>query len=257
MTIYIDEVLVLNFFFDFLILLTVSLILKRNTKIINILYGSIIGSLSIFLLFLDISIYLSILYKISISIMIIYTTFGFKNFNYFIKNIIYFYFVSVFLGGGLYLLNNSLNYHNGIVFYNKSNLNLLVIILMTPILLYIYIKRLREIKNNYNNYYNITFFIKDVSFKVVSYLDTANKLVSPVSSKPVILLHNKNPVFDNLRYTLIPYNTINGNGLLKCYKVDIYIEGVGFKKKVLVGLIDSINIDGVDCILNTKLLEEI
>ena len=57
---------------------------------------------------------------------------------------------------------------------------------------------------------------------------------------------------------LVPYETVNDKGLLKCIKANkIDIEGVGIKTKFLVGIMDDkISIDGVNCILNYRLLEE-
>ena len=57
---------------------------------------------------------------------------------------------------------------------------------------------------------------------------------------------------------MVPYNTVNTNDLLKCIIPNkIFIHNVGYKKNVLIGLMDEINIDGIDCILNPKLLERI
>lgn len=260
MTVYIDIVFLLNFFFDFILLLGVSLLLKRNTPIYKIILGSIIGSMSIIFLFMDINNFELFIYKIIISILMTITSFDYKNIKYTIKNIIYLYFISIFLGGFLYIINNSFDYHNGLVFYNDGlSINIVLIIIITPILIYIYIKNLKSLKLNYNNYYNITIYTSNGNIKVTSYLDSANKLVSPYSLKPIILLHNKSPIFDNMKYSLIPYNTIKDIGFIKCYKVSkVSIEGVGDRYNVLIGLIDNeINIDGVDCILNSKILEEI
>ena len=259
MIIYIDVVFILNLFFDFILLLGVSILLKRNVKILNIFLGSIIGSLSLFLLFLESINIIFFIYKFVISILMTITCFGYRNIKYTIKNIIYLYFISIFLGGFLYLINNSFNFHNGLVFYNKGlSINVILIIVLTPILLFIYIHNLKSIKNNYNNYYKVIIYIGNNSISVTGYLDTGNKLVSPYSNKPVIILHNKSPVFDNMDYVLIPYNTIDNFGFIKCYKPDkVYIEGVGDRYSLLVGVTQNIiNIDGVECILNTKILEE-
>ena len=70
MKIYVDLVLFLNFFFDFLLLLATSLILRRNVNIKRILLGALIGSLSIFLLFVSINSFTLFLIKILISILI-------------------------------------------------------------------------------------------------------------------------------------------------------------------------------------------
>ena len=86
MKIYVDLVLFLNFFFDFLLLLATSLILKRYVKIKKIFLGALIGSLSIFLLFVSIISFTLFLIKILISILMILTCFGYKTIKYTIKN---------------------------------------------------------------------------------------------------------------------------------------------------------------------------
>ena len=156
------------------------------------------------------------------------------------------------------MINNSFDYHNGLVFYSDGiSINLIFIIIMTPILLFINIRNINSIKK-YNFYYKVSIYIGNTLINTTGYLDTGNTLVSLYSNKPVILLRNKSPVFDKLRYSIIPYNTIDNNGYIKCYKPDkVYIEGIG-EVKVAIGLIDKeISIDGVDCILNNKLLEGI
>ncbi len=259
MTIYLDVVFFLNYFFDFILLLSVSILLKRNIKLRNIFLGSFIGSLSIIFLFMDLNNIELFLYKLIISILMTITTFNYISLKYTIKNIIYLYIISIFLGGILYFINNSFDYHNGLVFYHKGlSINIILIVLITPILLYIYIKNLKEYKTNYNNYYKLEIYINNRVIKSTSYLDTGNKLVSPISNKPIILLNNKDPIFNDLPYTLIPYNTIKDNGFIKCYKPDkVYIESIG-NRKALIGIIDNrINIDGVDSIININLLEGI
>ena len=260
MTIYLDVVFILNYFFDFILLLSVSILLKRNTKLYHILLGSLIGSISIIFLFMDINNIELFIYKLIISILMTITSFNYVSFKHTLKNIVYLYILSIFLGGILYLINNSFDYHNGLVFYhNGLSINIILIVLITPVLLYFYIKNLKYYKNTYNNYYKLEIYINNKVIKSISYLDTGNTLVSPISNKPIILLNNKDPVFNNMYYHLIPYNTIKDNGFIKCYKPDkVYIEGIGNKYNVLIGIIDNkINIDGVDSILNVNLLEGI
>ena len=89
MKIYIDLIIILNFFLDFLLLLGVSLILRRNTKLIRIIIGALIGGLSILLLFIKISSFELFFIKVLISIVMVFASFGFKSFKYFINNILY------------------------------------------------------------------------------------------------------------------------------------------------------------------------
>lgn len=258
MKIYLDLVLFLNFAFDFLLLLSVSIILKRNIKLNNIILGAFIGSLSILILFIKINSFTLFLIKILISILMILTTFKYKNIKYFIKNISFFYMNSIILGGFLYFLNIQFSYkNNGLVFYhNGLSINFIVLLILSPIIIYLYIKECKSLKHNYNNYYKIEIYYKNQIKKINSFLDTGNKLVSPYNKSPVILVNKK--IIKNIddNYIYIPYNTINNNGILKCIKVEkVIIEGIGIKENVLVGLTEDIKIDDVDCILNMKLLE--
>ena len=51
MKVYLDLIMILNFGLDFILLLTVSLILKRGVSISRIMLGAFIGGLSIIFLF--------------------------------------------------------------------------------------------------------------------------------------------------------------------------------------------------------------
>ena len=55
MTIYIDMVFLLNILLDFILLMSVSVILTRNASIKRIILGSMIGGVSTTLLFITIS----------------------------------------------------------------------------------------------------------------------------------------------------------------------------------------------------------
>ena len=96
MNVYYEEVFILNYLLDFMILYGTKRILKRNNKMIRVIIGSLIGSFTTFLLFIDISNSILLIMKIVTSILLIIITFGFKNI---IKNIIYFYLISIVLGG--------------------------------------------------------------------------------------------------------------------------------------------------------------
>lgn len=258
MKIYLDLVLFLNFAFDFLLLLSVSIVLKRNININRIIMGAFIGSLSILLLFININNLTLFIFKLIISILMILTTFSYKNIRYFIKNISYFYMSSIILGGFLYFMNIQFSYKNeGIIFYhNGLSINFILLIFLSPIIIYCYIKQCKDLKHTYNNYYKIKISYKNELKDINSFLDTGNRLVSPYNKSPVILVNEK--IFKHIddNYIYIPYSTVNNEGILKCIKVDeVIIEGVGIRENVLVGLTNSIKIDDVDCILNMKLLE--
>lgn len=257
MKVYLDIIFITNFIFDFIILLFLSLLLKRNAKIYRLIFGSLFGSITLLSLFIKMNTLELLLFKIIVSIFIIIISFGYKNIKYFTKNIYYFYMISIVLGGIIYFINNQVTYKNeGLLFVNNNmSINIILSSILSIILLYKYIKELKVLKTNYNKYYNVLLYLNNDTYSFNAFLDTGNKLIDPYRRWPIILI-NEDKIKIKENTLLVPYHTTSGTGLLKCIKINkIYIEGIGYKNKLLVGLTNSINIDGVDCILNERLLE--
>lgn len=259
MKIYVDLLFLINIFFDFILLLTVSIILKRHIKIYRIILGSLVGGVSIFFLFLDINAILLFILKIFIAIFMILVTFKYKDIKYFIKNISYLYLVSIILGGALYLFNIEFSYkNNGLIFYNNGmSINIIILLIISPIILYLYIKEMKEYKNNYNKYYKIKItFNNNKTIELNAFLDTGNNLIDPYKKRPIILVEYNvvKKYIINEKYLIVPFNTIKEKSLLECIKVkNININSKEYKN-ILIGLIkEKIYIDGIECILNNNI----
>lgn len=262
MKIYLDLVLILNFIFDFLLLTAVSTFLRRNVLLTRLIVGAFIGSVSIFTLFLNVNSFELFLIKLLISIIMCLITFNYRNLKYTLKNMFYLYTTSMILGGFLYFLNIEFSYKQvGLVFYhNGLSINVIVLIILSPVILYFYSKQIKELKNNYSNYYKVKIKMDKHIINCNGFLDTGNKLEDPYFHKPVIILDKRKIVFDinEFEMILVPITTANGTSIMKCFKAEyIDIEGIGIKNNLLIGVMEEkIRIDGVDVILNTKLLEE-
>ena len=260
MKIYVDLILFLNFGFDFLLLLSVSLILRRNAEMYRLLIAAFVGSISVLALFIKINSIELFFLKIIISILMLLASFGYKNLKYTIKNMIYLYISSIILGGGLYLLNIELTYKNqGIIFYkNKMSINFIILVILAPIIIYIYIKECKNLKNNYSNYHKVEIKIKDKTIKCTGFLDTGNKLKDPYKKRPIILINNNYLKKLDLNKIIVPAHTIVGTKLIECIKIDnLIIDNIEIKKEVLLGIIDrKIKIDGIDCLLHYQIMEE-
>lgn len=257
MKVYIDLIMLLNFLLDFILLLTTSVILKRNVKITKIIMGAFVGGLSILFLFYDINSFLLFIFKFIISILMVIISFSYRNFKYTLINIIYLYMSSIVLGGFLYLLNLEFSYkHIGILFYNNGlSINFIFLIIFSPIILYLYIIQIRKFKNNYSNYYKVEIYYNGKKYKYIGYLDTGNTLKDSLTGKSVILIDKRKLLFDIKEFRIIPYMGLNGTSMIKVIKIDKLL----FNKReynVLLGIMDSIQLDGVDIILNRYLLED-
>ena len=259
MKVYIDLVLILNFLFDTLILLTTAYILKRNIKSINFILGGLIGSLSTLFLFFNINSLELFIYKVILSILMNIITFSYKSIKYTLKNIFYFYIVSILLGGFLYFININISYkHNGYIFYNTKNINILVLLILSPIILKLYSIQIKDLKINISNYYRVKIYLKNYVISTTAYLDTGNNLLDPYMNRPVLILNKKKMIYDinEFKMIIVPYNTIDNNGLLECIIPDKVEIGGNTLFNVLIGISDDfININGVDLILNNNIKE--
>lgn len=258
MKIYLDLVMILNFLIDFILLLSVKIILKRNIKLNKIILGSFIGGLSILLLFFNINSLFLFFTKIIISILMIITSFGYKNIKYTLVNFLYLYMSSIILGGFLYLLNIQFSYkHIGVIFINNGlSVNFIFLLITSPIIIYIYIKQTKSLRYNYSNYYTIEIYLNRKKYKYTGYMDSGNTLTDTLTKKSVILIDKRKLLFNIKEFRLIPYMTISGSSMIKVIKITKLVFNNKEYKNVLLGIIDKIELDGVEVILNRKLLEE-
>lgn len=254
MKVYLDVIFLINFGFDFILLLTVSLILKEKTKLHRILLGSIIGSLSIFFLFIKMSSLTLFLLKVAMSMMMILLTFGKKMFW---KNMLYLYFTSILLGGFLYFINLQMSYKNEglIFFYNGFSLNIILLLILSPIILYMYYKQSRYFKESLSNVHHVKIYYQGKEYDYRGYLDTGNKLYDPYKHREVSLLYNKE-LYESLEEFLpIPYKTLSSNSYLKGIVIDkMLIDDTLIINHALIGISgNSFLLEDANVILHSSL----
>ena len=237
-----------------MVLLGVSMLLTRSTKIKKIFLSSVIGTIPLIFLFLNINNILNFLISFLFSIIMSIIAFSYKDIIFTIKNIFYMYAISIFLGGSINLIN--INFLPNI---DNNLLNIIILTILSPIITLIYLKSISKIKINYSNYYQVDIYLKDkTKITITAFLDTGNKLIDPYKHRPIILVNKSLIDATKEKILLVPYNTLNSNEILKCIvPKKIFIKEIGYKNNFLIGLMDEVNIEGVDCILNPKLLERV
>ena len=245
MKIYIDLLILLNIGLDFILLLSISVILKRNVKLKKILLGSLFGGLTIIILFFKMSSLTSTLFKIILGFFMIIITFGYKNLKYTLNNFYYLIVNSIILGGGLYLIKD----------YGYYNYFILIIAFI--IIMVVYLSQIKKYKENYSNYAKVDIYLENNIYKFNGYLDTGNKLYDQYHHRPVILINKKVPYnIENLIY--VPCSTINKLSLIKCIKPDKIIINQKEYHNFLIGFSPvEFKIDGINCILHSSLKGEL
>ena len=199
------------------------------------------------------------LFKLVLSLLMCILTFGYKDIKYTIKNFIFLYLVSIVLGGAMYLLNIEFSYkNNGLIFYhNGMSINIILILIISPILLYFYIKEMKDLKNNYSKYYKVDIYFKsNKNILLNGFLDTGNNLIDPYKKRPIVIVNYDKikKYVSHEKELLVPYTNINNEDIMRCIKVKkIVIDDIEYKN-VLIGFsFNKINIDGIDCILNNNM----
>lgn len=240
--VYIDELIFLNFIIDYILLSTLSYIMKINVKRIRIIFGCFIGETSIGYLFINMNSISLWLFKIILGIIMIYTVFGFNDYKSFIKNIINFYILSFFLGGILY-------------YFKVSHIiNYAYYLLLIPIFMNIYKYFSYDLKKVFSLKYKVNVYLNNGKILYLNgYMDSANMLIDPYSNKKVIIINKE----VNETYFLVPYQTIDNTALLKCFVPKrVFIDGIGDRNDIVIGVISKKFI-GYNCLLNYKLMEDL
>lgn len=256
MKIYLDIVFLINFVVDFFILYGVMKLLKNNTSIKRIILGSILGSFTILILFIECSNLIIFFYKVIISFLMIIISFGKKNF---FKNIFYFYLISIILGGCFYLfgIGNTYKDTSIMVINNSFFFNFIILVIGSPIIIYLVVKEIVSYRNSYSNKYIVEIYIENKLYKFEGIIDTGNRLVDPYKKRSVVLVNYDFNV-DESKYIYVPYHGLNFNGIIPCIKPNKIIIDNKIFNNSLIGLSkDKFNIDGVDCILPNKFKEDL
>lgn len=239
--IYIDELIILNFIVDFLILKTTSKILKLNVTTLRIILSSLFGEISLLYLFVNLNNLELTIFKLLIGVIMNLIAFSYNDLKEFIKRLIYFYMFSFFLGGTLYYLKI------------ESLIKYQYYLLLIPIIMNILKYFTYNLKNIISLRHKVTIYLKNGKVLYLNgYMDTGNTLKEPYGNKNVIII-NKNI---NENFFLVPFKTIDNSSLIKCFKPKkVYIDGLGERKDIVVGISNK-KFKGFNCLLNYNLMEE-
>lgn len=239
--IYIDELMLLNFIIDYILIDFTSKIIKININYKRKILSCLFGEISILYLFLNTSNIVLILFKLIIGLLMILIAFGFNDMKTYINNILYFYSFSFLLGGTLYY------------FKIESLLKYKFFLLFIPLIMDTYKYIFNDLKSIITLKYKVTIYLNNGNILYLNgYMDTGNNLIDPLTNKKVIIINKK--VDED--YILVPYRTVDDSSLMKCFKPrKVYIDGLGERNDILVGITNK-KFKGFNCLLNNCLLEE-
>lgn len=246
MTVYADVLVALNICFTYIFLVSVRMFLKIPTNKYLIALASFLGGISSLIIFAgEISVVLSVIYKIITSTVIVLAGFNPKSFRLFIKEFLLFWGVNIMFGGVMYFIeitfgHQKIQYINGVVYFDMS-----MIFLVGSVLcvygLFLAFNYFLSSKMNGKDLCTLTVFYNGIEVTLSALFDTGNGLTDGISGRPVIIceLGSIAPLFtrqevlffnnedienipDSLtkRIRVVPCNSLGGSTLLTCFLPD-------------------------------------
>ncbi|OAT83381.1 sigma-E processing peptidase SpoIIGA [Bacillus sp. MKU004] len=200
MTLYLDVIWLLNVCVDFILLWLTGLILKRQYALWRIAIGSLIGSAIIILSFSPYAFLVgNPLVKLLFSLVMVYSSFGFKRLRYFLTNLLMFYFVTFLTGGILIGAHYFLTFDPG----SKTTVLLasikgfgdpiswVFVMLSLPVAWYFSKSRMDSVeyvKIQYDQLVDVSLNIGVFEWTVKGLVDSGNQLQDPISKAPVMIV---------------------------------------------------------------------
>ena len=268
MVIYADVVFLVNFAADFIVIRTAALCLHREVKTAKILIAS--GTAAVYGVSVFVIPFLSFgIVKAVFSALMVWFVFREKSVRGFVRDMTVFYTAAFIFCGivsavfSFFSADIIIRSVNGGHLGTGMSLWVFMAALIPGYLFMPYMQKLFR-KNSEKPYYNVEVEYNGRKDSTKAVLDTGNMLSEPVSGTCVVVSDKSfsERLLDGASLTelkgvrIIPYRTIDSNGVMYAVKVRLYIEGQKDRmpKEVYMAMSDRV-FAGYHILLQTQLIE--
>ncbi len=225
MTIYLDIILLENLCMNYIILFATGLIHRTKIKGWRILASSIIGGIYAILSFAPIlEIYSSLLFKVLLSLVMVYIAFHPSNVKLLIKQLVVFYLVSFAFGGCAFCLlyfirPQDILIRNGVLTGTYPIKIALLGGIVGFVIVNIAFKVVKGKLTKKDMFCEVTVFLNHKQKTIKAFIDTGNLLKDPISGMPVMVIEAV-----ELEEILPKEIVMHINDILEGKKIDILSE---------------------------------
>ena len=194
MTVYLDIIFLENFILNCIILYAVSLVIKEKVSYIKLMIASLIGaSYGMIYYLINFQSKWNLIFKIILSVVMVYISFMPKSFKEFIKQITFFYLVSFVFGGAslgvIYMVNaGKISIRNGIIVGNYTLKTIFIGVILAFTIITVAFKFVKNRISKKDLFCNIKIIINQSKINVKAVIDTGNFLKEPITNIPVIVV---------------------------------------------------------------------
>ena len=197
MTLYVDIIFLENIFMNSIILLATGVILKSQIKITRNIIGSAIGAIYAIIIYIShVTIYSSVLLKITLSFVIVYITFKPPNIKAFLKHTIIFYLTSFTFGGVAFALlyfvrPQDILMNDGVLIGTYPIKMILIGGIIGFVIITISFKNIKGKFTKKDMQCNIIVYNNEEETNIPAIIDTGNLLRDSITNMPVIVIEKR------------------------------------------------------------------
>ena len=243
-TVYVDVLITVNIFIDFLLILCVKKLLDVRASLLRVILGSLLGGVfSLAALLPKLPFGLNLLSDLVFAALIVLTSLGFGGLRVFLRRVAVYFGLS-FAFCGLMVFVYTTFHPKGMEIYNDTvyfNISPFLLIILTLVCYYT-TRLLKRLTRKSTCHIEISVDGTETSFLAV--VDTGCTVKEPFSGDYVIIaeeeilrdLHLRD---DTIR--IIPFESLGGKGILRGYRADsVRINGKRLDSDVYLGVCENI-----------------
>ena len=238
----------MNFYVDFFLLSAVKKLMHLNAKLWRLCAAALLGGACSLAAVLSLEPLINFLLLMLFSLLMSGVAFGFGQVKLLLRAAFAFIVFSLLFSGLNLLLIELFGIRaavvGGKVYYD---IDLLTLILLTAVfyLCFLIADKFREKNTCKKLFFNVKAVKNKKEAEFLCKLDTGNSLTEPFSGDPVILVKRAAlaPLLDSeegLRFRLVPYGSIGGEGILKAFRPDeLFIDGRKSEKSYYIAIYEG------------------
>lgn len=273
MTVYVDVLIAVNVFINFILLLLTAKFNAQNYKPFRIILGAVFGGICSLVILLPISNnFFNILLKLLTAVIMILISFNFIRIKVFIRNVFTLFLLTYIFAGIMlsiwYLFKpQKILINNSTVYFDVSVTFLILLTVAIYIVITVMSSLLKKEAINAKKC-KILLYIEEKLLILDAIIDTGNSLEDlfgsgetvTVSEKEFMKVCDGKKIIEKYpkRYRVLPCKTVTGDTILegvRCDKLEIETEGKTYTFKNPIAVISKSDFtDSFNAILNSKIL---
>ena len=263
-TIYIDVLITVNLFVDFLLLLGTKQLLSIRAKLWRMVLGAAVGGLcSLCALLPGLPFGLNLLLDLGIAAAVVLCAFGFGGSKNFIRRVTVLFALSFCFCGMMTLLYTTFQPEGMEIFNNTVYFNISPVLLIILTLVCYYTTRLaRRLTKGAcgKSTWQTEIYLNGDRAVFIAAIDTGCSVKEPFSGESVIIaedaiLHDLH--LGNATMRVIPFDSLGGSGLLRGYRLDrLVIDGKECVQGAYLGVCDGVLKGEVRALMPYDLIKE-